>query len=445
MHLLKSLNEFSKKRITRLAFPEVKALKKACVGFDGARAQSEDAEKRIRRILASFKVTEAELLDRRDIRFITASIGSSDLIGKSEVSRILAEVERRGDERLFRSLFRALLAAYREPVLRSMIRPFVARHSNTLRPDTRRFCEQSGILEGDEHLNRLGEQLARSNNFYGFCVWKGINSNILASNYGTELKLAAVRESVKSPDEDSLQQFLEWVFAGVRGTPIGDYYEAMLSPFEAMAPQPGVQKFLIGKIIERFRDPRLHVWPSLRGANGQGRQETCVATVKRWLSIEYLDLFIKIIESTAVDRQFKPRKAFWLKYFEKSVVSDVALILATDANKVARKMRAELDNAEYMQWATLSGTLSNQSVLLMRLGDLIIAEWSHSGAMRFWQADGKSVPTFHAKEYQGSELRNDSIKVRVGSGYRDSVIHSANGEWMRWASGAIKHHTGLSV
>jgi hypothetical protein len=445
MYLLKALNEFSIKRITRLTFPDVNALKKVCAKFDDNSGQSEDAGPRIKRILASFKAGEAAVLDRRDIRFITAAIGSSDLIRKNEVTNILTEVERRGDNRLFRAVFRALLASYREPVFRSLIRPFLARYSDVLRPDIRRFSDQSGILIDDGHLGKLGVDLARCKDIHGFCASKGITSNILASNYGIELKLAAVREGVKSADEKSLQQFLEWVFAGISGTPIGDYYEAMLSPFEANAPSPGVQKVLISKIVEKFRDPRLHIWPSLSGSNGQSRRDTCVATVKRWLSIEYLDLFIKIIESTAVDRMFKPRKAFWLKYFEKNVISDVTLILAADANKAARKMRSELDNAEYMQWATLSGASTNQSVLLMRLGDLIIAEWSHSGAMRFWKTDGKSVPKFHLKEYLGSELRDDSIKIKVGNGYRDSIIHSANGEWMRSASNVIKHQTGVSV
>jgi hypothetical protein len=445
MHLLKALNEFPIRRMTRLAFPEAAALKKACADFTGMRNLSEGAEERIKRILTSFKSGNAGLLDRRDVRFITAAIGSSDLVSKSEVNAILAEVERRHDTRLLRAVFKALLASYRDQTLRGLIRPFVARYPNVLMPDVRRFSEQSGILEDDRHLHRLGAELACSKDIYGFCASKGISSGIFASNYGTELKLDAVREAVKLADEKSLQKFLEWVFAGISGTPIGDYYEAMLSPFETSAPSPGVQKILISKIVEKFRDPRLFIWPTLRGKDGQSRRDACVATVKRWLSIEYLDLFIKIIESTAVDRQFKPRKAFWLQYFEKDLISDVTLILAADANRIALKMRGELDNAEYMQWANLTGTLTNQSVLLMRVGDLVIAEWSHSGAMRFWKADGKSAPQFHSKEYLGSELRNDSLKIRVGSGYRDSIIHSANGEWMRSASNVIKHHTGVSV
>ena len=367
------------------------------------------------------------------------------MIAQTDVTAILAEVERRREERLYRAVFGALLACYREQSLKSIIRPFSALYVNALRPDARRFAVQSGILESDGRLRKLGLELARAGDIYGFCGSRGLSSNVLNSGYGTELKLASIREAVKSWDDNSVQQFLDWIFSSINGIPVGEYYEAMLSPFESSTPSPSIQRLLIRKLVEKFRDPRLHSWPGLRGANGQERRDQCITTIKRWLSIEYLDLFIKIIESTAVDRQFKPRKAFWLKYFEKNAISDVTLILASDANKTARKMQRDLDNGEYMQWATLNGTSANQSVLLMRLGDLTIAEWSHSGAMRFWKNDTKSTPPFHSKEYLGSELRSESIKIRVGSGYRDSIIHSSNGEWMRWASAAIKHHTGVSA
>jgi EH_Signature domain len=445
MYLLKALNDFSTKSMTRLALPQVEALSKACVGFENAAKRPEDAEDRIRRILNSFRAGKAASQDRRDIRFVTAAIGSSELIGLAEASGILSEVERRNDHRLFRTVFKALLASYRESDFRRLIRPFSARHLNALQPNTRFFCKASGILEGYSHLQKLGGELARSMDTNSFCVSKGISSNILASNYGTGLKLAAVREAVKLPDENALKTFLAWSFAGINGTPVADYYEAMLSPFESHPPLPSVQKILISKIVEKFGDPRLHLWPGLKGNDGQARRETCVATIKRWLSIEYLDLFITIIESTAVDRQFRPRKAFWLKYFEKDVISDVTLILAADANNAARRIRSQMDNTEYMQWGNLIGALTDQSVLLMRLGDLVIAEWSHSGAMRFWKADDKSAPKFHSKDYVGAALRRGSLKIRVGNEFRESLVHQHNGSWMRWASNAIKYHTGVSA
>ena len=142
-----------------------------------------------------------------------------------------------------------------------------------------------------------------------------------------------------------------------------------------------------------------------------------------------MDLFIKIIEETAVDRQFNPRKRFWLRYFEKGVISDLTLVLASDANAFAQRTRGQSAESEYMKWASLNA-LPDQSVLLMRLGDLVLAEWRRDGAMRFWKADSRSAPQFHLKDYSGADLRSGSIKIKVGSGYRDSIVHTPNGQWI---------------
>ena len=359
-------------------------------------------------------------------------------------NKILSEVERRQDKRLLRAVFRALLASYRETGMRSVLTAFVRRYLTTLQSDPRRFCEQTGILEGYSHLQRLGEELSCTSDINGFCLSKAISNNILASNYGTELKLTAIRGAVEVANATVLQGLLNWAFAEVGGTPVGDYYEAMLSPFEAKVPSSEVQKILMATLVSKFGDPRIESWPGLTGNNGESRRDTCVATIKRWLSIEYLDLFIKIIEKTAEDRQFRPRKAFWLRYFEKGVISDLTLVLASEANTIARKMRGQMNN-EFMQWGTLKRALPNQSVLLMRLDDLIIAEWSHSGAMQFWKSNNKAAPEFHLGEYFASALRNGSLKVKVGSEFRDSIIHHENGQWMAWARNAIEYHTGVRV
>ncbi len=445
MHLLKALNNFPTRRFKRLELRNGAALKDACLKFDGPERISEQPEDRIRRVLFSFKADDAALLDRRDIRFITAAIGSSGLIAPSEISQILAEIERRQDRRLLRGTFRALLATYDEQRARSLVRAFVARHVRALPANICSFSERSGILAGDGHLQTLGEELCRARDIQTYCLSIGINTNILASKYGTELKLAALGVGVKSSDAKLLQRLLDWVFGGINSTPIGEYYHAMLSPFDSEVPSPEVQKLLMGTLVSKYGDPRIGEWPGLRGNDGKFRSDKCVATIKRWLSIEYLDLFVRIIETTAEDRQFRPRKRFWLQYFEKGVISDLTLILASDASAIARRMRRQTENAEYMKWATLKRALPNQSVLLMRLGDLVIAEWSHSGAMQFWKVDNTTAPEFHLPEYFSSALRNGSVRIKVGNEFRDALIHYENGHWMTWARNAIEYHTGVSV
>jgi hypothetical protein len=244
-------------------------------------------------------------------------------------------------------------------------------------------------------------------------------------------------------DAKTIQGLLTWAFDGTSGIPLGDFYEVVLSPFETKLPPPDVQKILMSTLVTKFGDPRIDAWPGLVGRDGEDRKNACVVTLKRWLSIEYLDLFIRIIETTAVDRQFKPRKSFWLTYFEKGVISDLTLVLASDANAIARRTREESADSEYMKWASLNVALPKQSVLLMRLGDLVIAEWSHDGAIRFWKADSNAAPEFHLANYNGADLRSGSIKVKVGGDYRDAIVHTPNGQWMVWASNAIEFHTNV--
>jgi len=356
---------------------------------------------------------------------------------------ILMEVDRREDARLTRAVFKALLASYGDHALRAILREFVAARPTELGQDAQRFCLESDILSGDEHLAKLADKLSQANDASFFCVSKGITSNILSTRYGHELKLASIGSVLANNKIEAVKRALDWAFARTGGTPTGDFYEACLSPFEEGAPAPELQKVLMSVLVTEFGDPRISEWPRLSGKRGAERRERCLTTIRRWLSIEYLDLFIRIIEATAVDYQFAPRKRFWLQYFEKGVISDLTLVLASDANSVARRTRGQSAESEYMKWASLSAALPDQSVLLMRLGDLVIAEWSHSGAMRFWLADNKSAPKFHKNEYTASELRAGSIKVRTSSGYRDSIVHLPNGQWMTFASDAIEFHTGV--
>ena len=339
MRLRDAIRDFPTRQINRLQIPRINLVKDACARFQAVQVQTEEFAARLERILASVRTGRAAQLNRRDVRFATAAIGNSDLVGENEVNQLLGEIERRRSASLHQAIFGAFLASYRNETLRLRIKSFLQRHVSLLRPQIQQFCDYSGALGNDENLRRFAGELAKCEDAVPFCLSKRINSNILASNYGTELKTAAIRQAVQSGDENLIGRFLDWAFSTVSGTPIGEYYEAMLAPFGNVTPQPGIQRIIVSKAVERFQDPRIYSWPSLRGSDGPSRKDICLATIKRWLSIEYLDLFIRIIESTAVDRQFRSRKAFWLKYFESDKISDVTLILASDADRAARRAR----------------------------------------------------------------------------------------------------------
>ena len=447
MSLRDLVTGYSIKRVTRNAFPKGIAVKNACVRFEAAAPVQfdEDAQDRIHRILRAFAQQRQTELNHRDIRFIASVIGSEFVTKSDQFRAILRELTRRDDPRLYRALFVSFLNYYQSQEVRSSIRECLKPRVNVFRSDVANFIHASNILVADEGLDAFAATLAAGRNLYSACIANGVSSRIISSNYGTELKVAVLTRVMRGDADEAIELCLDWIFNGVQGVPVGNYYEAMISPYELRQPRPSLQRILMSRVIEKYKDPRLYPWPIPSGPNGERRRDSCVSILKRWLSIQYLDLFIDIIEATAVDRQFKPRKQFWLQYFEKDKISDVTLILATDASNVARRMRSEAGNADYMQWAKLIQAASDQSVLLMRLGDLVIAEWSHNGAIRFWKVGAKSAPEFHLREYEGSQLRQNSLSIRVGNSNRSSIRHHENGEWMRWAANTIKHFTGVTV
>ncbi len=74
-----------------------------------------------------------------------------------------------------------------------------------------------------------------------------------------------------------------------------------------------------------------------------------------------------------------------------------------------------------------SGAASSQSVLLMKIGDLIVAEWSDNGRARFWvdaAENSRFLPKFNSKYYEGQTLRSMS----GGTGF-EAIAHQ--GKWYR--------------
>lgn len=444
MHLSKVIREFSTRRLNKLSMPTVKSLDDACKKFTATQVLREEDTARISRIVAALGTPESSQLSSRDIRFVAAAIGSHPAIDEQLVSTILREVRLRKDFRLTRAIFRALLASYGVGPQRTMLQEFLVPRLSDLPADIQRFCHFSGVLNGDGNIATLADELAQAGNVTYACISKGVTSSILSTSYGHTLKLSSVGSALARGRSDAIKRMFDWALAGVRGVPTSDFYEVCLAPFQRVTPSEDIQKLVLSVLVKQFGDPRISEWPRLNGRDGARRRDNCLMTIKRWLSIEYLDLFIKIIEKTAVDHQFAPRKKFWLRYFEKGVISDLTLILATDANAVARRTQGQSVESEYMKWSSLKSQ-PNHSVLLMRLGDLVIAEWSHDGALRFWKAGSKSAPQFHKREYAARELRADSIKIRTHNGYRDSIVHSHSGQWMTLASDAIELHTGVRI
>ncbi len=210
-----------------------------------------------------------------------------------------------------------------------------------------------------------------------------------------------------------------------------------LEPLDKIEISAAKRNELQNLFIESFGDPRINQsrWPEIPEKFGGSKlREKCILIVKKWLIFQTIKIFFEIIEQHA-DHQFKPRQNLWERYFDGDHIIDAEVILGKRPASSARELKKNNEEAKVLRWAELSGALSDQSVLLMRLSNgLTIAEWSHSGSFRAWTENNSKKPRFLRSLYTANSLRSNSDWHKVHKGY-----------WVNDVERYIRKETGIRI
>lgn len=192
----------------------------------------------------------------------------------------------------------------------------------------------------------------------------------------------------------------------------------LLRPFAEGRAEPAVRERLQPFFLRHFGDPRLrkHRW--------SGVPPQMQRVVIRWLNERALEQFLLLIRETAFDSQWRYREAFWRKFLR--LDPDIWCVLGRDARYRLRKMNAESDEPETT--VMLRGAGRDQSVLLLRLPGVTIAEWSHNGACRIWLDGTPGAPELYKNEYSRFELTTDAdFRLTHLGQWQDRII-----DWLRF-------------
>jgi hypothetical protein len=221
---------------------------------------------------------------------------------------------------------------------------------------------------------------------------------------------------------------------------IGDTGRALLRAWldNGPEPAPALQRPVREVLLRWLGDPRLRPqrWAAL------GEQE--IALMRRWLTRASLDLFFRLIDQNALDGQWRYRHAFWLTYLEKGAIADAWLALGSQTFNAARAVR-EFGGA----YGQLRGGEPNQSALVLRIGPLVISEFTHNGKMHAWPADGPDAPRLGEANYTSARLKRPCLSFppdprtrRGGSADGKGLRHdgSSTGKWQRSAAALIERH-----
>jgi hypothetical protein len=164
-----------------------------------------------------------------------------------------------------------------------------------------------------------------------------------------------------------------------------------------------------------------------------------------WLTGDTLRGFMKLLQRTA-DDIWVHRQKFWMAYYEKGCIDEAWLALGYDAFLQASKLKSDEKGMGFGRIE--SGASNNQSVLLLKIGDLIFTEWSHNGSLRASHQSDEMAPNLYQNIYQGAALRSIvSMDFHYGMNVNPQLVHSnsSGGTWQRKARDFICRHTGVCL
>jgi hypothetical protein len=239
----------------------------------------------------------------------------------------------------------------------------------------------------------------------------------------------------KGHSSDGLERFLAFVRTsdGIRfSTHLSMYARALLSPYLSQQPDDKTLSVIEPFLLEYFGDPRMNPgrWASV--------PEDLVGVMKRWLAKASIELLLKVVDKSNDTVQWEERHAFWSHYFDLGLITDAWVALGRDAALVARRLvrQGVLHGASDYGVIDRGSVQPDHSVLIFRLQDFVISEWTHSGKVRIYDAANKHSPKFYQRRYSADLLRRDqNANVRV--------IHHSN--WRGKVSGFLQYELGISA
>lgn len=212
--------------------------------------------------------------------------------------------------------------------------------------------------------------------------------------------------------------------------------EALLLPWQDPrrdAPAP-IKQYLEGFFDDAYGDPRLRY----RNNRWQGVSEAARHVRMRWLARAALEHFLTVVDATASEQhQWDYRRAFWGAYIDGDYVSDAWVAFGAAGRLYARELAKEMDDATLSRYGMLIRPYDRtQAVLLLRIGNLIIADWSHNGRVRIWRETDSNAPPFYENEYQAQDLRSACIFERP---------HLPPAGWQVHVHDEIRRHTRINL
>lgn len=281
--------------------------------------------------------------------------------------------------------------------------------------------------------------------FQDYLLWPGfVDSNLGQAVLKAGLKLPATY-IIELATIGLLFTWVNRQAAPIHKSPLRiEFANAVLEAWYRKRPSEALKKILIEFFIKQnsYGDPRIE---GFRQYQWQGVSDKALSTILGWLAGDTLRGFMTLLARTA-DQIWRHRQKFWMAYYDRGYIDEAWLALGPDALHQVRTLTAETRAIGFGRLE--GGAANNQSVLLLRIGDLVFTEWSHNGSLRAYWDERPQTPKLYHSTYSGEELRAArSLDFHDGLNMRPELAHhhSDSGTWQRKARDFIRRHTGVHL
>lgn len=183
--------------------------------------------------------------------------------------------------------------------------------------------------------------------------------------------------------------------------------------------------------LRHYGDPRF-------GGNTNWRfvDRHCREVMLRWLVSATLEDFFNLLDTVAIERMWKYRRAFWQAYLDEGVIEDAWIVLGRDARRMlSEELRTSQNYGRFKYGERVS---SNHAVLVLRMQGLVVADWSHSGRCRIWRQLNERAPDLYARQYSRRDLVSGA-DIEVTHAYADA------GSWQGRVVEWIRREKGFKI
>ncbi len=208
--------------------------------------------------------------------------------------------------------------------------------------------------------------------------------------------------------------------------------EALLLPWLRRTPPPEQREFIKRALLALLKEPRTNpvAWVDV---SEDAQRVMCL-----WLAKVSLEQFLEVVDETVQihhTRMWSSRRKFWNAYYEKGFIQEAWVVFGRRGAAIARYTAGSGDRTNAVSFGTFLGDgLSDQrqAVLIMKIGTLVVADWSHNGCCHVWLAGNAKAPKLFQREY----FRSDLI---IDSDFEKAHIR----DWQSEVHDFVRDHTGL--